>query len=93
MIEPIKIECKNCKSIFSFNYEDIRREERNGIFSTQIARFVICPVCKEENPMIKIEVCEETEREDRKRPCESCEFHTEKGCSKWDCVFEGSDKK
>ena len=25
------------------------------------------------------------------RPCEACEFHTEEGCSKWECVFEGSD--
>ena len=22
------------------------------------------------------------------RPCEVCKFHKEKGCSKWDCVFE-----
>lgn len=21
------------------------------------------------------------------RPCEVCDFHTEKGCSKWECVF------
>ena len=24
------------------------------------------------------------------RPCEACEFYTEEGCSKWECVFEGS---
>ena len=23
------------------------------------------------------------------RPCSVCEFHKEKGCCKWDCVFEG----
>lgn len=22
------------------------------------------------------------------RPCPVCEFHTENGCSKWNCVFE-----
>ena len=27
------------------------------------------------------------------RPCEACEFYTRKGCSKWECVFEGSDKE
>lgn len=27
----------------------------------------------------------------KNRPCEACEFYTEKGCSKWECVFEGSD--
>ena len=62
MIEPIKTECEYCKSIFSFNYEDIRREERNNLFSTHIARYVICPVCKEENPMTKIVVQEEERR-------------------------------
>jgi hypothetical protein len=25
------------------------------------------------------------------RPCEACEFYTEEGCSKWECVFEGRD--
>lgn len=23
------------------------------------------------------------------RPCEVCEYHSDKGCSKWKCVFEG----
>lgn len=23
------------------------------------------------------------------RPCEACKFHSDKGCSKWDCVFDG----
>lgn len=27
------------------------------------------------------------------RPCEACEFYTEKGCSKWECVFEGSESE
>ena len=22
------------------------------------------------------------------RPCDACKFHSDKGCSKWDCVFE-----
>ena len=22
------------------------------------------------------------------RPCESCEFHSDKGCRRWKCVFE-----
>ena len=22
------------------------------------------------------------------RPCEACKFHSDKGCSKWDCVFD-----
>jgi hypothetical protein len=27
------------------------------------------------------------------RPCEVCEFYTGDGCSKWECVFEGSDNE
>lgn len=27
------------------------------------------------------------------RPCSVCEFHKEDGCSKWECVFEGSESK
>jgi len=22
------------------------------------------------------------------RPCDACKFHSDKGCSKWDCVFD-----
>ena len=22
------------------------------------------------------------------RPCEACEYHSDNGCSKWDCVFD-----
>lgn len=63
MIEPIETECEYCKSTFSFNYEDIRREERNVFMNTQIARYVICPVCKEENPMSKIDINKKAESE------------------------------
>ncbi len=27
------------------------------------------------------------------RPCEACKFHTEFGCSKWSCVFEGKTEE
>lgn len=27
------------------------------------------------------------------RPCSVCEFHKEDGCSKWECVFEGSESE
>lgn len=23
------------------------------------------------------------------RPCEACEYHGDRGCSEWKCVFEG----
>lgn len=47
MTEPIKCVCDNCKSEFTYNYEDIQRREEStflGTFYTK--RFVICPVCK-----------------------------------------------
>ena len=27
------------------------------------------------------------------RPCEACDCHTEKGCSKWVCIFSGFEDK
>ena len=47
MIDPIKTTCKECGSIFTFNYQDIKREESISIFNTTyINRYIICPVCK-----------------------------------------------
>lgn len=47
--EPIRCECKECKSLFEYNYEDIRRETQEPLFSICqpiVKRYVICPVCK-----------------------------------------------
>lgn len=50
MIEPIKMECEECKSIFTYNYEDIQTDVDTNIFGMCIhRRFVICPVCKKCN--------------------------------------------
>lgn len=47
MQEPIECECPYCGSIFSYNYEDIRRKEINNLLgSGQTIIFVVCPVCK-----------------------------------------------
>lgn len=47
MVEPIECVCPYCKSVFSYNYEDIRRKEVNNFFgSGPTIKFVICPVCK-----------------------------------------------
>ena len=47
MIEPIEAQCGECKSIFTYNYEDIHREEvQDFFFNKKTRRFLICPVCK-----------------------------------------------
>ena len=47
MIDPIEKTCKYCGSIFTFNYEDIKREEcTNFIGFTHTNIYVVCPVCK-----------------------------------------------
>ncbi len=57
MIEPIKMECSDCQSIFTYTYEDIRVEETTNLFGTPFYnRFVGCPVCKYRNYVKQIRV-------------------------------------
>lgn len=50
MTEPIKMECGDCQSIFTYTYEDIRTEVNTNFFGTAFYnRFVECPVCKYRN--------------------------------------------
>lgn len=47
MIDPIEKTCKNCGSIFTFNYEDIQRREIGGFIGYPVTDvYVVCPVCK-----------------------------------------------
>lgn len=50
LAEPTSITCPICESIFSFTFEDIRRDEISNIFDIcgkkTVKRFVVCPVCK-----------------------------------------------
>lgn len=49
MVDPIEKTCDNCHSIFTFNYEDIRRETSYDILKGQYSRrYIVCPVCKGE---------------------------------------------
>lgn len=55
MVDPIEMECKNCKSVFEYNYQDIQVREINSVFSIERrARFVRCPVCKFDNVLDKL---------------------------------------
>lgn len=57
MVDSIEMECKNCKSVFEYNYQDIQVRERTGIFGLEYRdRFVQCPVCKFDNMLNKVEL-------------------------------------
>lgn len=58
MIDPIEMTCDECKSVFSYNYQDIESEKLLSLFSLtpQYTRFVICPVCKHRNELDRVEV-------------------------------------
>lgn len=67
MVEPIEMTCDECKSVFSYNYQDIESEKDIGLFSLtpRYTRFVICPVCKYKIDLDRIEVEVEKESEDK----------------------------
>ena len=55
MTEPIEHECEYCKSIFTFNYQDIQAEEvMNMLGFNTYQRFVVCPVCKTREYLKKV---------------------------------------
>lgn len=60
MIEPIEITCPICKSIISYTFDEVRREETYNLFGMRdiVKRFIVCPVCKSDidiSPRIKLE--------------------------------------
>jgi len=58
MVDPIEMTCDECKSVFSYNYQDIELEKEYPIFSlgARYTRFVTCPVCKHRIDMDRVEV-------------------------------------
>ena len=47
MVDPITVKCENCKSVISYNFDDIQRENHSNIIGTgYVERFIVCPVCK-----------------------------------------------
>lgn len=52
MQDPIEHECSNCKSVFSYNYQDIESEKvKNVLGFNTYERYIICPVCKEKETL------------------------------------------
>lgn len=58
MVDPIEMTCDECKSVFSYNYQDIESEKELAIFviNPRYMRFVVCPVCKHRNELDKVVV-------------------------------------
>lgn len=64
MVDPIEMTCECCKSVFSYNYQDIQARERNGLFGFEYRdRFVQCPVCKSQNNLEIIKIADEEKDE------------------------------
>lgn len=64
MVDPIEMECECCKSVFSYNYQDIQVRERNGLFGFECrVRFVQCPVCKSQNDIKAKKIVDEEKDE------------------------------
>lgn len=55
MVNPVEMECENCKSVFEYNYQDIQVRERYGFLGVEhLDRIVRCPVCKFDNVLNKL---------------------------------------
>lgn len=48
MSEPIEITCPICKSIFSYTFDEVRRDDNYNFLGlkTGVKRYIVCPVCK-----------------------------------------------
>lgn len=56
MVDPIEMTCECCKSVFTYNFQDIQRREERILFgmNSTIRRVVTCPVCKYDNDVNKV---------------------------------------
>lgn len=64
MTEPVEMECEYCKSVFEYNYQDIQVKESRSLFGFEYRdRVVRCPVCKFDNPLDKVKVQSEEQKE------------------------------
>lgn len=60
MNEPIEITCPICKSIFSYTFDEVRREDSYNFLGLKdgVKRFIVCPVCKSDidiRPRVNLE--------------------------------------
>lgn len=66
MVDPVEMTCDECKSVFSYNYQDIESEKELSLFSLspRYTRFVVCPVCKHRIEMDRVKVEKEEESDE-----------------------------
>lgn len=57
MVEPVTVECENCKSVISYTYDDIQRANRYSLLGwyENVERYIVCPVCKANIDIDKIQ--------------------------------------
>ena len=70
MVDPIEMTCSCCKSVFTYNFQDIQRKEEHmflGLGST-VRRYVTCPVCKYDNDVNRVIVELQKDKEDQSEP-------------------------
>ena len=47
MTEPVSIECKYCKSVLEYTFNDIQRTQEYNLLGLEThKRYIVCPVCK-----------------------------------------------
>lgn len=53
MKEPTEMTCPICESIFSYTFNEIKREDHYNFLGIKdgVRRFIICPVCKSDIDM------------------------------------------
>lgn len=56
MVDPIEMTCKCCKSVFTYNFQDIQRREESMFLGMSVTtrRYVTCPVCKYDNDVDRV---------------------------------------
>lgn len=69
MVDPIEMTCECCKSVFTYNFQDIQRREERILFgmNSTIKRVVTCPVCKYDNDVnrVMVELSKDKELEEK----------------------------
>ena len=77
MVDPIEITCENCESVFTYNFQDIRRREESSFLGMNVItkRYITCPVCKYDNDINPLTVVKRESEEndtDIEKECEEC---------------------
>lgn len=85
MVDPVEMTCDCCKSVFTYNFEDIQRREESMFLgmSTITRRYITCPVCKYDNDLTVLKVVEKEDKKEEEpaEPEEKSEEEEETYCT------------